>query len=125
MKKQGLNITVDDKHRIIRIYVSGEIDNKRFRDLSEKGIDISTKHGGYHILWDLRDSALKISIGELYFIQEVPTRQQVSARRIKAAGLVSSADREGYKFVENVNLNRGYLRRLFDSETEALEWLSE
>ena len=117
------DVAVDDEHRIIRLTVRGDVtkeDARRFIPAARK----STREKGYNILCDFRDARSALELADIYYL---PRRSEelrdLDARTFRVAELPGTP-RRLWEFCDTVLTNLGFTHKLFDSEEDAIEWLT-
>jgi len=122
MKKY--NIVIDNKRRIVRVTHVGDLDIS----LAEKMVtEARTKayNLGYNLLYDFRESFIKVSTVEMYFLpREHDLLAIPKAKHIKSANIIPLKDKKvDWRFYEVTAQNAGLNWRAFKNEEDALKWL--
>ena len=126
MNMSRFTVVVDDERRIVRVTHVGELDvsmaKKMVSEARSKAYDL-----GYNLLYDFRESFIKVSAAEMYFLpreHDLPATPE--AGRQKSANLIPLEDgKADWHFYESTAQNAGLSWRAFKDEEEALKWLAK
>ena len=118
------NIVIDNKRRIVRVTHVGDLDIS----LAEKMVTEARTEAhnlGYNLLYDFRESFIKVSTAEMYFLPREHNLLAIpKAKRIKSANIIPLKDKKvDWRFYEVTAQNAGLNWRAFKNEEDALKWL--
>lgn len=122
MKKY--NIIIDDKRHIVRVTHVGDLDismaEKLVTDARIKAYNL-----GYNLLYDFRESFIKLSTFEMYFLPREHNLLAIpKAKDTKSANIIPLKDKKvDWRFFEVTAQNAGLNWRAFKNEKDALKWL--
>ena len=112
-------VEYDAQENLIRVRAWGAGTIEDWLSSQEQVIQLHDKYGALQLLVDVREQESAPSIVDIYdFGAGWP-------HGIRTAILVGEKTREDQQFLETVAFNRGKQMRVFDTEADALNWLSE
>ncbi len=111
----------------IRLVYEGDAKLTDLKEVLTRGVALAVEKKCFRVLSDFRGMSLKISITQLYWIEEI---QQELSRELdvpfhyfKRVVVVPAREYPRYKFFETVAVNRMHRIKVFTDYKQALEWL--
>ena len=119
-------VVVDNKRHIVRVTHVGDLDISMAKKMVSEARTQAHKLG-YNLLYDFRESFIRVSTVEMYFL---PRGHELlatpEARDIKSANIIPLKDKQvDCRFFEVTAQNAGLNLRAFKNEEDALKWLEE
>ena len=119
-----MKIEHHDNQNYIAVTYVGRIDESTYRSLAMKGNSL-LKEYSKHLLWHFEDTVLDVNLAKLYATQvQISGTKHPSMRNFKMAAIVSRNELDKWLFIEYVNDELGYLRKVFLNEPHAINWLT-
>ena len=121
----SFDLLVDNKLKLIRITVIGEIFQAEGEKIITMARSTAVEHG-FFVLYDIRQATTTVPFASWFHMpRNLPVFQNLQTKLVKAAVLASPQDKavEGYKFYETVTANMGLSLRVFFNEEKAIKWL--
>ena len=122
MKKY--NIVIDNRRHIVRVTHVGDLDISTAKELVTEA-RTKAYNLGYNLLYDFRESFIKVSTTEMYFLpREHDLLAIPKATHLKSANIIPLKDKKvDWRFFEVTAQNAGLNLRAFKKEEDALKWL--
>jgi hypothetical protein len=119
----GWNIKFNADNRIIELSYYGVVSPVELNDALTAAVSISQREGTVRFLADCSEMLGGHSITDLYFL--ISLYESVGARSMKEALILPFVDiaQDDVKFYETACLNRGFDVKVFNSVSEAMNWL--
>jgi len=112
-------VIYDTKARLIRVRAWGVDTIDDWNASLEKILELHETHGVKEVLVDVRDQQTAPSVHDVFnFAKDLP-------RTLRIAILVGPETIDDQRFLEDVAVNRGKRTKIFQSEDDALKWLTE
>ena len=117
-------VFVDDERHIVRVTHKGDLDISMAKKMVSEA-RTKAHNLGYNLLYDFRESFIKVSTMEMYFLpREHDLLSIPEAKNIKSANIIPLKDKKvDWRFYEATALNAGLNLRAFKTEEDALKWL--
>src|SRR5262245_33175034 len=109
-------ITYNSRDHIIEVKVQGDLTLQRVQEIVSEVAKVSKEQNCFHILNDLREAIVKLSIHEIYelpkTLSEIAASFGLGIHAFKRA-FVAPKEQANLTFFENVSFNRGQREKYF------------
>lgn len=116
----------NEKDQVIETQLYGDVTIENVFSFIDKMIELSLEHNNYQWIINYTNARYKLGTFDIYYLPNAVYEKLSKLgdkRDMVKRAIVCVNDKEDFSFLYSVALKKGQNLKIFDTRTEALEWL--